>query len=217
MGDLASRSARLASVVPSSGKSIIASSNFVFRCVGRTCPQHSYFYDSFCGSTSDFCEVECQTGFGGCGPVQRPSCSKDGGSISKRSIGYYESWANTRACSAVSPEDLNLDGLTHINFAFVFFDPAKFQIVPMDKNAGTLLNRFTKLKEKKAGLQTWVSVGGWSFNDRRCFSHLNLILDLFHHQENPFWLTLFAYVCSRAISESLQHDGFDCRKPEVVH
>ncbi|KAJ0301498.1 hypothetical protein Brms1b_012438 [Colletotrichum noveboracense] len=35
----------------------------------------------------------------------------------------------------------------------------------MDKNAGTLLNRFTKLKERKAGLQTWVSVGGWSFND----------------------------------------------------
>ncbi|CZT06465.1 uncharacterized protein RAG0_12166 [Rhynchosporium agropyri] len=119
----------------------------------------------FCGSTSDFCEVECQAGFGGCGPVKRPSCSKDGGSISKRNIGYYESWANTRACNAVTPEDLNLDGLTHINFAFVFFDPVNFQIIPMDKNAGTLLSRFTKLKEKKAGLQTWVSVGGWSFND----------------------------------------------------
>lgn len=100
--------------------------------------------------------------------MKRPSCSKDGGSINKRSVGYYESWANTRACSAVSPEDLNLDGLTHINFAFVFFDPSSFQIVPMDKNAGSLLNRFTKLKEKKAGLQTWVSVGGWSFNDRAC-------------------------------------------------
>ncbi|CZS97834.1 uncharacterized protein RCO7_00033 [Rhynchosporium graminicola] len=109
--------------------------------------------------------VECQAGFGGCGPVKRPSCSKDGGSISKRNIGYYESWANTRACNAVTPEDLNLDGLTHINFAFVFFDPVNFQIIPMDKNAGTLLSRFTKLKEKKAGLQTWVSVGGWSFND----------------------------------------------------
>ncbi|KAF5523516.1 Chitotriosidase-1 [Colletotrichum aenigma] len=119
----------------------------------------------FCGSTSEFCDAGCQKGFGGCGDLKRPSCSKDGGSINKRSIGYYESWANTRACSAVSPEDLNLDGLTHINFAFVFFDPSSFQIVPMDKNAGTLLNRFTKLKEKKAGLQTWVSVGGWSFND----------------------------------------------------
>lgn len=37
----------------------------------------------------------------------------------------------------------------------------------MDKNAGELLSRFTALKEKKSGLQTWVSVGGWSFNDRK--------------------------------------------------
>jgi GH18 family chitinase len=67
----------------------------------------------------------------------------------------------------VSPEDLNLDGFTHLNFAFVFFNPTTFEIVPMDKNAGELLSRFTKLKEKKSGLQTWVSVGGWSFNDRK--------------------------------------------------
>ncbi|KAJ0383092.1 hypothetical protein COL922a_011197 [Colletotrichum nupharicola] len=133
------------------------------RCQGRVWPV------CFCGSTSEFCDTGCQKGFGGCGDVKRPSCSKDGGNINKRSIGYYESWANTRACSAVSPEDLNLNGLTHINFAFVFFDPSSFQIVPMDKNAGTLLNRFTKLKERKAGFQTWVSVGGWSFNDHdRC-------------------------------------------------
>jgi len=44
----------------------------------------------------------------------------------------------------------------------------------MDKNAGTLLSRFTKLKERKAGLQTWVSVGGWSFNDRGFFSYIPL-------------------------------------------
>lgn len=67
----------------------------------------------------------------------------------------------------MSPEDLNLDGFTHLNFAFVFFNPTTFEIVPMDKNAGELLSRFTKLKEKKSGLQTWVSVGGWSFNDRK--------------------------------------------------
>ncbi|CAN9115600.1 unnamed protein product [Alternaria alternata] len=119
----------------------------------------------FCGSTSEFCDKGCQKDFGGCGDVKRPSCSKDGGSVEGINIGYYESWANTRACSEVSPEDLNLDGFTHLNFAFVFFDPTTFDIVPIDKNAGTLLSRFTKLKEKKPGLQTWVSVGGWSFND----------------------------------------------------
>ncbi|EFQ27747.1 chitinase [Colletotrichum graminicola M1.001] len=111
---------------------------------------------SFCGSVDDFCNVDkgCQSDFGGCGPVKRPSCSKTGNSVQGRSIGYYESWANTRPCGKVSPEDLNLDGLTHISFAFVFFGPVKFSIVPMDKNAGSLLSRFTALKERKPGLQT---------------------------------------------------------------
>jgi len=98
-------------------------------------------------------------------------CKKDSNSVEGRYIGYYESWANTRACDKVAPEDLNLDGLTHVNFAFVFFDPVNFDIVPMDKNAGALLSRFTALKERKPGLQVWVSVGGWSFNDREHFTN----------------------------------------------
>ncbi|KAI0159376.1 family 18 glycosyl hydrolase [Pestalotiopsis sp. NC0098] len=101
--------------------------------------------------------------FGGCGDVDRPSCS--GNSISKRTIGYYEAWANTRPCDVVSPEDLNLNGFTHINFAFAFFDPSTFEIAPMDTASGKLYSRFTALKENNAGLQTWISVGGWSFTD----------------------------------------------------
>ncbi|TRX89905.1 hypothetical protein FHL15_009177 [Xylaria flabelliformis] len=102
-------------------------------------------------------------GFGGCGNVKRPSCS--GNSITKRTIGYYEAWANTRPCDVVSPEDLNLNGFTHINFAFAFFDPATFAIAPMDTPSGKLFSRFTAMKESNAGLQTWISVGGWSFTD----------------------------------------------------
>jgi GH18 family chitinase len=60
----------------------------------------------------------------------------------------------------VLPEDLNLSGFTHVNFAFAFFDPGTFQIAPMDSNSGTLLHRFTALKDKYNGLQTWISVGG---------------------------------------------------------
>jgi chitinase len=95
--------------------------------------------------------------------VKRPSCG--GSSISKRTIGYYEAWANTRKCSAVSPEDLNLNGFTHINFAFAFFDPATYAIAPMDTPSGELFSRFTALKSKQNGLQAWISVGGWSFTD----------------------------------------------------
>ncbi|KAL8831397.1 MAG: hypothetical protein Q9170_005311 [Blastenia crenularia] len=78
---------------------------------------------------------------------------------------YYESWAATRKCQSVTPEDLNLSGYSHVNFAFAFFDPSSFQIAPMDSNSAGLYSRFTALKNKYGGLQTWISVGGWSFTD----------------------------------------------------
>lgn len=95
--------------------------------------------------------------------MKRPSCG--GNSISKRTIGYYESWSNTRKCQSVAPEDLNLHGFTHINFAFAFFDPKSFAVAPMDEPTGSLFGRFTALKDSHNGLQTWISVGGWSFTD----------------------------------------------------
>lgn len=46
----------------------------------------------------------------------------------------------------------------------------------MDSNSASLYSRFTALKDKKADLQTWISVGGWSFTDpgptREAFSTL---------------------------------------------
>lgn len=63
-----------------------------------------------------------------------------------------------------------------MNFAFAFFDPGSFQISPMDGNAASLYNRFTVLKSKKPGLETWISVGGWSFTDpgstQKAFSNM---------------------------------------------
>lgn len=35
----------------------------------------------------------------------------------------------------------------------------------MDGKTGALYNRFTALKNSHQGLQTWISVGGWSFTD----------------------------------------------------
>ncbi|KAI0904346.1 hypothetical protein F4823DRAFT_634502 [Ustulina deusta] len=132
----------------------------------------------FCGSTSDFCGNGCQDGFGSCVNAPKSSCSSS--NANKRTIGYYESWASTRKCQFVrSPlnlEDLNLNGFTHVNFAFAFFDPTSFEIAPMDSNSATLYRRFTSLKESYSGFQTWISVGGWSFTDpgptRQAFSDM---------------------------------------------
>ena len=47
----------------------------------------------------------------------------------------------------------------------------------MDSHSGELYSRFTQLKDNNAGLQTWISVGGWSFTDpgptRTAFSDMS--------------------------------------------
>lgn len=38
-------------------------------------------------------------------------------------------------------------------------------MMPMDAGDPILHTEFTNLKESYPGLQTWISIGGWSFND----------------------------------------------------
>lgn len=154
----ANKNALLESVAPSLGASIRLTDR-----VPKKLSSTDMLY-RFCGSTDDFCNTGCQVGFGGCGPPKRPSCG-GGTSANKRTIGYYESWSSTRKCQSVAPEDLNLNGFTHVNFAFASFDPSTFQIAPMDGTSASLYNRFTGLKNNNRGLQTWISVGDWSFTD----------------------------------------------------
>ncbi|KAL2821416.1 glycoside hydrolase superfamily [Aspergillus cavernicola] len=116
----------------------------------------------FCGTTDEFCETGCQKGYGGCGPVIEPSC---GSQTMTRTVGYYEGWASTRSCDKRLPSDIDIAPLTHLNFAFAFFHPTTFQIMPMSANDQVLYPQFTGLKSKKPSLKTWIAVGGWSFND----------------------------------------------------
>jgi len=114
-----------------------------------------------CGLTDDFCGAGCQNS---CGRANRPTCSSNATST-PRIVGYYESWAGGRPCQRVAPEDLNVTGYTHINYGFLLFDPVTFQIASADENGTSLFTIFTDLKEDNPGLQTWVSIGGWAFND----------------------------------------------------
>ncbi|KAJ5735165.1 glycoside hydrolase family 18 protein [Penicillium malachiteum] len=122
----------------------------------ETCPLNvccSKF--GFCGTTSEFC---------GNTTVTQPSCSS-GTSASNRIIGYYEGWSSTRACRGMYPEDLLTTAYTHLNYAFAFVDPTSFEIAPMSNEDTALYSRFTALKTYNPGLETWISVGGWSMND----------------------------------------------------
>ncbi|EFQ96937.1 killer toxin alpha/beta [Nannizzia gypsea CBS 118893] len=120
----------------------------------------------FCGTTTDFCGKGCQKDYGSCEEVKRPSCL--GNSANGRRIGYYEGWAgdpSARPCDRKLPTDLDLTGLTHLNFAFAFFDPKSFSITPMTDTTAKLYKSFTGLKDKHQWLETWISIGGWSFNN----------------------------------------------------
>ncbi|OBT95257.1 hypothetical protein VE01_07622 [Pseudogymnoascus verrucosus] len=114
-----------------------------------------------------FCGLGCDESSGLCGPAPTPR--RGGNKAGRKEIAYYESWANTRSCDVVSPEDFDVAGLTHLNFAFAFFDPTSFQMTAMDANADSLLARFTDLKVNHTSLETWIAIGGWSFNDETNF------------------------------------------------
>ncbi|KKK25249.1 hypothetical protein ARAM_003184 [Aspergillus rambellii] len=109
----------------------------------------------FCGTTSEFC---------GNKTVKQPSCSS-GSSASQKVVGYYEGWSSGRACRGLYPEDLLVTAYSHLNFAFAFVDPDSFEIAPMSDGDTELYSRFTALKTYNPGLETWISVGGWSMND----------------------------------------------------
>lgn len=128
----------------------------------RSCPLNACCSKyGHCGLTDDFCGAGCQNN---CGPVGSPTCNGNATS-NQRIVGYYESWAGGRPCQRVAPEDLNVTGCTHINYGFLLFDPATFQIASADENGTSPLTIFTDMKKDNPGLQTWVSVGGWAFND----------------------------------------------------
>ncbi|KAK3325107.1 glycoside hydrolase superfamily [Apodospora peruviana] len=138
-----------------------------YAAVGKeTCPLNvCCSIHGFCGTTEEFCGTTCDNTFGNCGSPPSPSCPASRQTARRRKIGYYEGWAPTRPCDKREPEDLVLSGFTHLNFAFAFFHPTTFQMTAMDDTSAALYSRFTALKKKAPGLQTWISVGGWSFND----------------------------------------------------
>ncbi|KAB8073077.1 glycoside hydrolase superfamily [Aspergillus leporis] len=73
--------------------------------------------------------------------------------------------AATRACDKRLPSDLDVSGLTHINFVFAYFHPMTFEVLPMSGEDTALYPQFTALKAKKPSLKAWISIGGWAFND----------------------------------------------------
>ncbi|KAI1373409.1 hypothetical protein F4677DRAFT_448485 [Hypoxylon crocopeplum] len=116
---------------------------------------------------TDFCDSPhpdqpCQQGFGSCSTIPAPSCG--GSSALGRSIAYYQVGNNYgRECQRISPSQIDTTGLTHLNLAFASINPTTFEVVPTDSRDVPYYSQFTALKS--SGLQTWIAIGGWDFND----------------------------------------------------
>ncbi|KAL8946784.1 MAG: hypothetical protein Q9222_006862, partial [Ikaeria aurantiellina] len=118
--------------------------------------------DLHCGNPDEHGLTPCQDQFGLCHTVPPPSCG--GGSTNGRTIGYYQA-SNTRdrICNRISPDEIDISGLTHLYFAFAKIDPGSFGIVPGDAADVALFKPFTKLQA--SGIQTWIAIGGFDFSD----------------------------------------------------
>nr|GAT44459.1 predicted protein [Mycena chlorophos] len=115
----------------------------------------------FCGTTEDFCGDGCQSN---CNPPPPASCGADQQSALQRRIGYYEGWSAARSCDGFTPSALNVDPLTHLNFAFAYIS-SDFEVVEMTAGDSKLWSETTDLKSKNPSLKVFLSIGGWTFND----------------------------------------------------
>ena len=96
--------------------------------------------------------------------VPPPTCDPGAGSANLRTIGYYQA-SNTRnrLCNRISPANIDVEGLTHLYFAFAKISPTTYSIVPDNPTDVELYRPFTKLRGST--LQTWIAIGGFDFSD----------------------------------------------------
>ncbi|KAF6841708.1 hypothetical protein CPLU01_00380 [Colletotrichum plurivorum] len=129
-------------------------------------------YYGWCGTETVHCrdpepqfgKTPCQQGYGSCELKSAPQCGTGSGTSNGRRVGYYQGWnTRERACDKVRPRQINTRGLTHLFYSFAFFHPTTFEMMPMHEGDIPLYGEFTALKRN--GLQTWIAIGGWSFND----------------------------------------------------
>lgn len=77
-------------------------------------------------------------------------------------VGYYAGWA---AYKGYTPDQLPVEMLTHINYAFAKIDPASGKVVLADPSMDHKnLKALQQLKKKNPHLKVLLSVGGWDYS-----------------------------------------------------
>lgn len=81
----------------------------------------------------------------------------------KKIVGYYAAWA---AYSQLTPNQIQADKLTHINYAFANIDSDFKLALGYPDIDGENIRQLMSLKEKNPDLKILLSVGGWNWSGR---------------------------------------------------
>ncbi|OQE13828.1 hypothetical protein PENFLA_c043G08195 [Penicillium flavigenum] len=126
-----------------------------------TCPLNvccSQF--GFCGTTDDFCSTGCQSN------CRTPSSGGSGGDVRKDITAYYESWrVDDFSSYQVKIQDMPIDAVNGVNFAFASIQPTTYKIIPMKKGSFDQFAEVADVKRKNPDAKVWVSIGGWDFSN----------------------------------------------------
>ncbi|RDW92951.1 uncharacterized protein DSM5745_00273 [Aspergillus mulundensis] len=134
----------------------------------------------FCGTTAEFCDrgednddddddepTGCQSN------CDQPGSGASGSEVRDRIIGYYEVWNHQKKCINMDIDDVPVESLTHLYYAFGYIEPETYKIVPMDDGADGAsepVDQYTfaavaGLKKRNPDLKVIIALGGWAFND----------------------------------------------------
>ncbi|CEJ93482.1 hypothetical protein VHEMI09064 [[Torrubiella] hemipterigena] len=126
---------------------------------GSTCPLNVCCSEfGFCGTTQDFCSGGCQSNC----PQPKPSVSPS--NVQKRVVGYWEAWNSQHPCGTMSPGEIPVNYLTHLNIAFGYIDHG-FHITNMDGLSTDVYRVVGEIKARNPALKIMIALGGWTFSD----------------------------------------------------
>jgi chitinase len=65
----------------------------------------------------------------------------------------------------MEPEEVPVNDISHLNFAFGYINPGDFKITNMDDVKPDLFKKITGLKSVNPSLKVQIALGGWTFTD----------------------------------------------------
>ncbi|KAF2223854.1 hypothetical protein BDZ85DRAFT_296016 [Elsinoe ampelina] len=113
----------------------------------------------FCGTTTEFCAAGCQSN------CEQPKPSGPKGNVQQKIIAYWESWNENKPCEHMSADEIPVNDISHLIYAFGFVNPGDFDIVNMPDVRPETFREVSFLKNKNPDLRIQVALGGWTHND----------------------------------------------------